>query len=356
MDELDLIRKIPEFSKARIYIGIPFTGPAVRDQMRRMKWGYNRLSSQTRIPAKRIYEIIEGFEPTAEEFKKLRMLMPEIPSWRPPNSKHKPSVTPKESELVVQVESLPPPSPPVEVVSEKIAEDELRISLLKYSISHPEEKSLPKLPEPSKPVPPPTPRTPIASDYPTLTDAERIRVQEVEDAILKLCERNAAGNLKTYKRIELFPNDIKGDQWPSDFLRKLQSVKVIIRIGATFHSKYQGVPERIDKLLGDAEWLLRLTAPLALRRTPPAPESDPESEEAEQETGTDFSEAPVDLGINSDVASETLRLVSGYYEVLAAQRDSIVSFQEEMKSVNAKLNAIMEHLGIQMSRGPDDPS
>ncbi len=374
LDEFRRVVTLPGLEDSHLGIGIPHVSHILDQFLERQKWKYNQLASQVRIPVGRIYSMLRGSQPTPEEFKKLRALIPNLPTWRAgrprKNVQEKPESKPTpEPEVAEEVAAEEPEEPeePKETptLSEAVTMPEARVRAaelladegrLKELLADPdlagkEEEALralraiadPKSEEPKpKSIPPPSPsqKVPSASDYLTLTEEERARIIMFEDALLRLC------NPEPLKRNELFPDDPSsaGKHWQLDFIHKLVHAGVISRDGERFNARYVGNKDRVEALLSDAEWLLRLTYPAVLHRPIPSEEVDDVVHDPEKiediPTGTDI-----------------LRVLPQYYEVLTYQHERIGAVEKLLGTVNAKLDAILAHLGIPLpTKEPNDVS
>lgn len=328
IDEYERIVKIPEFSRRQLAVGIPEVSSVVRMFAKRNRWRHNKLASQVRIPINRLFDIMDGKAPNADEVRRLRNLMPDLPSWREV----------KKTESAPRARTAPPPSAapaepepsPQQTTEAQLESDE--------DESEPDDPVHPAAESAnvfegslgdSVPIslPAPSARTPIASEYPTLEPHEKVRIEHAEYALVRLCSD------VSYKRPELFPDDADGERWQLDFLRRLQALNVVRREGERNFTRYVGVRDRAEALLGDPLWLLRLLVPAALARVV-----------VQDRPAEGPSEAPG--AVPADVMSEVARLLPQYYEVLSWQHQRIQALEEHVASVNDKLGAIMTHLGV----------
>ncbi len=377
LEEFRNIATLPGFEKTHLSIGIPYFSTVLVKFLKSRNWRYSVLASQTRIPVNRIHELLRGAQPNQSEVKRLRIMIPDLPSWREkekddPSSSLVDLVSPPSSTEKEEMLSIPEAVRTIEEgiedtsipearkqVAETLADPERLQEILDIAPGQEEnvirvlqEFSEPRsvdnhdhlLEEKPKSVPPPVPSQPVplASDYPTLTEEEKARVVMFEDALLRLCGPDPL------KRQELFPDDIStsGGRWQLEFIKKLLHAHVITKIGAAFNTKYSGDKERVESLLGDPEWLLKLTFPIALHRVVP---SDLLEEGSDSMTETD----PLEGGLSD---ADILRVLPQYYEVLTYQHERITAIEQALNKTNAKLDAILAHLGVPPVKEDDDNS
>jgi len=317
IDEYERIVKIPDFSGWSLMVGVPSFTSAVRAFMVKSKWKHRQLASQARIPSDRLTAILNGSRPNQGEFDRLSILIPSLPRW--PDSKASGSSVPEPASHSPE----PGPSEPAPA---------------------------PELPEPTPELPGPAPvpgLTPAAHDHPALTDVERARVQLAEDALLRLSSDGP------HRRADLFPGesyDPSPHSWQPAFLQKLHGADVVVRTGERNHTRYRGIKERVDALLGDTDWLLRLVAPAALSRTAPGPSLPVDPDEAESVGGSVHpGQAP---GVAEEFLAEAQRLLPDFFRILQYQHDRISSMEAALSAVNLKLDSVLAHL----KGDPDDPA
>lgn len=197
-------------------------------------------------------------------------------------------------------------------------------------------------------------------------DAERIAA--IEDAIRKLVREAGSRDLSieeearacSLSRYELFPDaQVEDERWQREALKKFVHAGVVVRFGERSDTRYSA-REELRERVGDHGWLMRLLMPAALNRYAVT--------QALRETGvhTAASEPPqpsasatvlVDTESGEelkDLMKEVGRLLPEFFEVLKYQHDRIESMEKEMKlmrAVNAKLDAVIAALGVQV----DDP-
>ena len=340
VDEYERIVRIQEFKDSSLMIGIPTLAGALQAFMIKSKWRQRQLASQARMPVDRVGAVMSGGMPTHGEFKRLSVLIPSLPPWRGPNG------------FLEARAGTPAPAPapapdPVPVPAPVLDLDPLPI-VLSETVG----------PGWSEPVA----RVLAAHDHPSLSDDERTRVLLAEDALLRLSSDDL------HKRIDLFPGesyDPSPHSWQPAFMQKLLGAGVVTRVGERSQTRYRGVRERVDALLGDTDWLLRLVVPAALSRTvPEAAVEGPHEKSSEDVVMPEFPDEPKfghdgDPSVAAEFLSEAQRLLPDFFkilqyqhEILQYQHDKIGALESTLSSVNSKLDSVLAHL----KGGPDDPA
>ena len=205
----------------------------------------------------------------------------------------------------------------------------------------------------SQALPPPsTPAKPLASEHPSLTDSERVRLQLLEDVLLRLADD------QPYRRADLFPGEFSSSdvRWQQKALQTLADAGILHKHGDRRFTRYHGIQEKVHAILDDSEWLLRLIVPdlyarldngeleAELQESPDSLESESVSVDDASYPDESFpSRAPV-AAASPELLSEVERLLPKFFAILEYQHERISSLEENLKSVNVKMDEMLSLL------------
>jgi len=315
-----LFRKImeeyPGFSTTHINMSLPTLWQKIVDFVTKNKWHINTLSSKARISEKRLRLIINGSEPKTDEMKRLKILIPNLPSWKP------------EKQLI---QNTP-------VKSREQSQNTFEFSLPEISSDNflDEEKSVfsnkPDTDDVTTQVIIPDEPSEKTDFFKFLTEEERRRVSMCEDALLRL----GSNDQENWRRRELFPDDTRsGKHWIYDFLEKIVASEVVERHGDNRHTRYIGIKDRVDKLISDPEWLMKLIVPSALSRV------GMEEDVPEEKNVESVIPEQVTTPVQSSDGVFGSEAIFQYYQILSFQHDKIEKIEKSIGEINHKLDEIL---------------
>lgn len=188
----------------------------------------------------------------------------------------------------------------------------------------------------------PSPK-PLASDHPMLTPLERRRVQAVEDILLQV------SGVKWYRSAEFIQTgDGINREWKFQILRNLVDVGVLERKGERRNTIYRGVPARINELLDDTEWLLRMVAPKAVTRASVVTDiqSDAENEEEGIVLNEELQSALLEIQVEEPKAEQSSeeKLLTDAIARMHQLYEVLEYHHERLNTLESKMDEILQHL------------